>query len=80
MSLIERGGEAVSDDIWHRLVQIVGGTPALQPYAATRVFQALNSGVEHEVLVKVRGWMGWVAAPLSLSSGPLPLCLRRMHA
>lgn len=57
LSLIERGGSAVSDDIWHRLVQIVTGTPSLQPYAATRVFQSLNSGVDHEVLVKAAAYV-----------------------
>lgn len=49
MVLLEHSGDYVSDDIWHRLVQLVTNNDAMQPYAARHVAGALKRGAAHEV-------------------------------
>ena len=41
--MIRIAGEFVSDDIWHRAVQIISQHDDLQPYAARTLYAALNS-------------------------------------
>jgi AP-2 complex subunit alpha len=51
--LINLAGDYVSDDIWHRVVQIVTNHEDLQKYAASKMFHALEPTTAHETAVKV---------------------------
>ena len=42
LALIEKGGEFVSNDIWHRVVQVITDQPALQPYCCRKVVALLE--------------------------------------
>ena len=42
LALIDKGGEFVSNDIWHRVVQVITEQPSLQPYGCTKVVQLLQ--------------------------------------
>jgi AP-2 complex subunit alpha len=56
LQLIGIAGDFVSDDIWHRVVQIVTNTEDLQRYAASRMYHALEPASAHETAVKVGGY------------------------
>ncbi len=56
LQLLERSGDFVSDEIWHRAVQLVTNNPSMQEYAARNVAEALKRGAAHEV--------GWRAGEL----------------
>jgi AP-2 complex subunit alpha len=49
LQLLERSGDFVSDEIWHRAVQLVTNNPSMQEYAARNVAEALKRGAAHEV-------------------------------
>jgi hypothetical protein len=49
LQLLERSGDSVGDDVWHRLVQLVTNNDAMQSYAARNVAEALQRGSLHEV-------------------------------
>ncbi|GIL70205.1 hypothetical protein Vretimale_3499 [Volvox reticuliferus] len=51
LQLLERSGDFVSDEIWHRAVQMVTNNPAMQEYAARNVAEALKRGAAHESMV-----------------------------
>uniref|UniRef100_A0A7S0R8D3 Clathrin adaptor alpha/beta/gamma-adaptin appendage Ig-like subdomain domain-containing protein n=1 Tax=Chlamydomonas leiostraca TaxID=1034604 RepID=A0A7S0R8D3_9CHLO len=51
MQLLEKAGDFVSEDIWHRVVQLVTNNAAMQPYAARNVAEVLKRGAAHESLV-----------------------------
>ncbi|KAG2452624.1 hypothetical protein HYH02_002861 [Chlamydomonas schloesseri] len=51
LQLLERSGDFVSDEIWHRAVQLVTNNPSMQEYAARNVAEALKRGAAHESLV-----------------------------
>ena len=53
LQLMELAGDQVSDDIWHRLIQLVTNHKDLQQFAADKLFRALESKRAHEALVKV---------------------------
>jgi len=57
LQLITIAGDHVSDDIWHRLVQIVTNNKDLQEYAAEQMFRALQPKVVHETCVNVGGYI-----------------------
>jgi AP-2 complex subunit alpha len=58
LSLVEKAGDVVSDDIWHRVVQIVTNHAELQRYAAEQVLAKLREGCGHEeAMVKVAGYL-----------------------
>eukprot|EP00899_Mesostigma_viride_P020317 jgi/Mesvir1/28287/Mv04810-RA.1 len=57
LSLIEKAGEHVSDEIWHRIVVIVTNHEELQEYAASKVLALLLSGAVHETMVKISGYI-----------------------
>eukprot|EP01047_Picozoa_sp_COSAG01_P061458 COSAG01_NODE_7681_length_3100_cov_12.140356_2_plen_669_part_01 len=61
LRLIEVAGDAVSDDIWHRVVFIVTNNephnPGLHKYAAAKVFEAVSREVAHENTVKVAAYL-----------------------
>ncbi|EFJ50611.1 hypothetical protein VOLCADRAFT_120602 [Volvox carteri f. nagariensis] len=51
LQLLERSGDFVSDEIWHRAVQMVTNNPVMQEYAARNVAEALKRGAAHESMV-----------------------------
>lgn len=51
MELLEKAGDFVSEDIWHRVVQLVTNNATMQPYAARNVADVLKRGASHESLV-----------------------------
>lgn len=67
LALLERAGEHVSDDIWHRVVQLLTNNETMQEYAAKNVVEVLKRGAAHEPLVctaaYVLGEYGRLAAP-----------------
>ena len=74
IALISLGGEAVSDDVWHRLVQIVTNTESLQQYAASKAHKALEPSTANEVMVKVGSYLlgefGYTLADADIGGGP----------
>ena len=62
LQLISLAGDSVSDDIWHRVVQIVTNQEDLQKYAASKMFHALELVTAHETAVKVRRSISFLAA------------------
>jgi len=57
LTLISTAGDYVSDEIWHRAVQIVTNNEDLQKYAAEKVYHALTPSVVHENMVKCGGYI-----------------------
>ena len=53
LTLIDNAGDSVSDDIWHRVVQIMTNDKDLQPYAAERLFRTLQPRHVHATAVIV---------------------------
>lgn len=53
MQLLEKAGDFVSEDIWHRVVQLVTNNASMQQYAARNVVEVLKRGAAHEVRVCV---------------------------
>lgn len=49
MDLIERAGEFVSEDIWHRVIQLVTNNEGMREYAVNKVVESLQRGGSHEV-------------------------------
>lgn len=57
LMLIRVAGDYVSDEVWHRVVQIVVNREDVQAYAAKTVFDALTAPACHENMVKVGGYI-----------------------
>jgi len=57
LKLLTVAGDYVSEDVWHRVVQIVTNHEELQPYAAEKVLVLLQSPPIHESMVKVAGYI-----------------------
>lgn len=57
LQLINIAGDFVSDDIWHRVVQIVTNNQDLQKYAASKMYHALEPTSAHETAVKAGGYV-----------------------
>eukprot|EP00803_Ostreobium_quekettii_P002464 evm.model.scf_1061.2 EVM.evm.TU.scf_1061.2 scf_1061:6281-18352(+) len=57
LDLIEKAGEFVSDDIWHRVVQLVTNNEGMREYAANKVVEQLERGGTHEALVSVAAYV-----------------------
>eukprot|EP00775_Hariotina_reticulata_P003331 gene3331-3608_t len=51
LGLLERAGDFCSDDIWHRVVQLITNNEGSQVYAAGQVVEVLNRGAGHEALM-----------------------------
>jgi AP-2 complex subunit alpha len=51
LALLERAGDFCSDDVWHRMVQLVTNNEGSQSYAAEQVMEVLQRGASHEALV-----------------------------
>ena len=50
--LMLNAGDFVSDDIWHRMVQIVSQQDDLQEYACHKMFELLQPTTVHEIMVR----------------------------
>eukprot|EP00897_Mesotaenium_endlicherianum_P000511 jgi/Mesen1/10460/ME000082S09968 len=60
LQLIEKAGDFVSDDIWHRVVQIVTNNEDLQAYAAAKAVAYMSSkgaGGVHETMCKAGAYL-----------------------
>uniref|UniRef100_A0A5K3EID8 AP-2 complex subunit alpha n=2 Tax=Mesocestoides corti TaxID=53468 RepID=A0A5K3EID8_MESCO len=57
LMLIRVAGDYVSDEVWHRVVQIVVNREDVQAYAAKTVFDALTAPACHENMIKVGGYI-----------------------
>jgi len=57
LKLLTVAGDYVSEDVWHRVVQIVTNNEDLQPYAAEKVLVLLQSPPIHESMIKVAGYI-----------------------
>eukprot|EP01135_Chromosphaera_perkinsii_P002589 Nk52_evm105s224 gene=Nk52_evmTU105s224 len=57
LNLIRMAGDYVSDEVWHRVIQIVTNREEVQDYATKTVFEALQSPSCHETMVKVGGYI-----------------------
>ncbi|KAI8892961.1 adaptin N terminal region-domain-containing protein [Globomyces pollinis-pini] len=55
LKLITTAGDAASDSLWHRVVQIVTNKEDLREYAAYTIVQALKEPTCHEVTVRIGG-------------------------
>jgi AP-2 complex subunit alpha len=58
VSMIAMAGDHVSDEIWHRVVQVVtNGGEELQRYACGRLYGAVESSAAHETAVKAGAYI-----------------------
>ena len=57
LALVDKAGDFLSDDIWHRSVQVITNHEDLQAYAASKCVELLRGGVAHECAVKVCGYL-----------------------
>lgn len=57
LNLIRIAGDYVSEEVWHRVIQIVINRDDVQGYAAKTVFEALQAPACHENMVKVGGYI-----------------------
>ncbi|KAF1986935.1 Adaptor protein complex AP-2 alpha subunit [Aulographum hederae CBS 113979] len=57
LRLIAIAGEHVSDEVWHRVIQIVTNNEELQVYAAQTILQYVKADHCHETLVKIGGYL-----------------------
>nr|XP_009861856.1 AP-2 complex subunit alpha-2 [Ciona intestinalis] len=57
LQLIRVAGDYVSEEVWHRVIQIVINRDDAQGYAAKTVFENLQAPACHENMVKVGGYI-----------------------
>lgn len=57
LRLIAMAGDHVSDEVWHRVIQIVTNNEELQVYAAQNALQYVKSDHVHETLVKIGAYI-----------------------
>ncbi|PBP19428.1 ap-2 complex subunit alpha, partial [Diplocarpon rosae] len=57
LRLISMAGDHVSDEVWHRVIQIVTNNEELQVYAAQNILQYVKADHCHETLVKIGGYL-----------------------
>jgi AP-2 complex subunit alpha len=57
LRLIAMAGDHVSDEVWHRVIQIVTNNEELQVYAAQNILQYVQADHCHETLVKIGGYI-----------------------
>ncbi|KIN03659.1 hypothetical protein OIDMADRAFT_193431 [Oidiodendron maius Zn] len=57
LRLIAMAGDHVSDEVWHRVIQIVTNNEELQVYAAQNILQYVKADHCHETLVKIGGYI-----------------------
>ena len=57
LSLIKIAGDFVSEEVWHRVVQMVINRDDVQGYAAKVCFEALQLPAAHENMIKIGGYI-----------------------
>ena len=57
LRLIAMAGDHVSEEVWHRVIQIVTNNEELQVYAAQNILQYVKADHCHETLVKIGGYI-----------------------
>ena len=57
LRLISMAGEHVSDEVWHRVIQIVTNNEELQVYAAHHILEYIKGEMAHETLIKIGGYI-----------------------
>jgi AP-2 complex subunit alpha len=57
LRLIAMAGDHVSDEVWHRVIQIVTNNEELQVYAAQNALQYVKQDHVHETLVKIGAYI-----------------------
>ena len=57
LRLIAMAGDHVSDEVWHRVIQIVTNNESLQVYAAQNILDYVKAELCHETLVKIGGYL-----------------------
>jgi len=57
LALLERAGDFCSEDIWHRVVQLVTNNDNMQAYAARSVVDVLGRGAAHESLMATAAYI-----------------------
>jgi AP-2 complex subunit alpha len=57
LRLIAMAGDHVSDEVWHRIIQIVTNNEELQVYAARNALQYVKQDHVHETLVKIGAYI-----------------------
>jgi hypothetical protein len=57
LALLERAGDFCSEDIWHRVVQLVTNNDNMQAYAARSVVNVLGRGAAHESLMATAAYI-----------------------
>lgn len=77
LQLLNIAGDFVSDDIWHRVVQIVTNREDLQKYAASRMYHAMEPTSAHETAVKVSAYIlgefGYLLNEGDVDAGSAPI-------
>ena len=57
VDLMLYSGDYVSDDIWHRMVQIVSQQDDLQEYAARKMYEMLQPTNVHEIMIRAGAYI-----------------------
>jgi len=57
ISLIDKAGDHVSDQVWFRVVQIVTNNEELQAHCASNVLRKLQDGSSHETMLKLSAYV-----------------------
>ena len=57
VDLMLYSGDYVSDDIWHRMVQIISQQEDIQEYAARKMYEQLQPTNVHEILVRAGAYI-----------------------
>ena len=57
LSLIKIAGDFVSEEVWHRVVQMIINRDDVQGYAAKVCFEALQLPAAHENMIKIAGYI-----------------------
>jgi AP-2 complex subunit alpha len=77
IALIGIAGDHVSDDVWHRVVQVVTNNEDLQRYAASKLYHALEPVTAHETAVKagayILGEFGFLLNDGDVDEGAAPI-------
>ncbi|GFH33706.1 alpha_adaptinC2 domain-containing protein, partial [Haematococcus lacustris] len=77
--LLEKAGDFVSDDIWHRVVQLVTNNPTMQQYAASSTVEMLRRGAAHESLVCTAAYLLGEYGRLVSDQGLLMTAYIKLH-
>ena len=57
VQVIMCAGDFVSEDVWHRIVQIITNNPDMQEYAAEKMLAIVKSKFAHEITVVLAGYI-----------------------